>query len=220
MPRTFSTVLFWFDGAFTNSLSSQIVELLHPDAGRAEKIAFQQKMRPPREKLTIGKLDLDTFYSEAVRICQSNYDPTWITMNLTESAKLNTAFYDIYCHISPEFDPRVIVDIPEKLFRQQIHRWNVEDRFPDGRLIFLERSGLENLIPDVFHFIPQAAGKKMDDCFVIDPLQMRAVAAHKIGLVSTAFVYPRRMKIDLALQGIWKTSEDVYHPKAGARTNI
>ncbi len=220
MPRNFSTVLFWFDGAFTNSLSSQIVELLHPDVSSAEKLAFQQKVRPLQEKLTIGKLDMETFCREAVEVCQSDYDQTRIALNLTESAELNTAFYDIYRHITPDFDPRVIVDIPENLFRQYIHRWHVEEGFPDGRLIFLERSGLDNLIPDVFQFIPKAASKKMDDCFVIDPLQMRAVASHKVGLVSTAFVYPRRMKIDLALQGIWKTSEDVYHPKAGARTKI
>ncbi len=76
------------------------------------------------------------------------------------------------------------------------------------------------MLPDIFEYIPRAAGRNMEDCFLVDPLQMRAVAAHKLGLVSTAFVYPRRLKIDLALQGIWKTTEDVYHPKAGARTNI
>lgn len=220
MPRKFSTVVFWFDGAFSDSLSSQIIELLNPALNSSEKLALLQKVRPLFELMAIGKLNPEAFCHKVVETCQLKADPSSISKRLIEAQEMNQAFFDIYRQISPEFDPRVIIDIPEVWFRQLVQRWNVEDRFPDGRLIFLEQSGLGQLIPDVFQYIPQAVGKKMKDCFVVDPMQMRAVAAHRIGLVSTAFVYPRRMRIDLALQGIWKTTEDVYHPAAGSRTKI
>ncbi len=220
MPRNFSTILFWFSGAFTASLYSIIVENLYPNSSSAEKLALQQKVRPLQEQLAIGKLVPETFCRKVMDTLQVDVEPTLIPETLGKSLKIDQAFFNIYQQISNEFDPRVIVDIPEIWFRQLIKCWNVEESFPDGRLIFLEQSGLGKLIPDVFQYIPKAAGRKMEECIVVDPIQMRAVMAHKQGLVSTAYVYPRRLKIDLALQGIWKTTENVYHPKAGARTDI
>jgi hypothetical protein len=220
MPRKFQTILFWFDGSFTTSLSTGVVNILRPELASSEKIALQHKIRPFQNELAIGQLHLAEFCRNVVEICQAQCDPTALPTRLVETAVLNQSFFDIYRQISPENDPRVIVDIPEIWFRELIRLWKVEDAFPAARLIFCEQSDLQKMLPDIFEYIPRAAGCSMEDCFLVDPQQMRAVAAHKTGLVSTAFVYPRRLKIDLALQGIWKTTEDVYHPKAGARTNI
>jgi hypothetical protein len=220
MPRKFRSIFFWFDGSFTNSIASYTIGALRPELCSAEKVTFQQILEVLHEDLAIGKIDAHQFWIKAIEACQVPADPNHVVQQILENAKLNQPFFDIYNQIPPEHDPHVIVDIPETWFMEFVKLWRVSDAFPAERLIFTETFKLERILPDIANAIPQAAGRTMEDCFLVDPQQMRAVALHKLGLVSTAFVYPRRLKIDLALQGIWNTTEDVYHPKAGARTAI
>jgi hypothetical protein len=220
MPKKFQTILFWFDGAFCESIAAQAVTILRPEISAAEKATLCEKMQTLQQALAVGNLDPDTFCRKAVDICQVAADPDRLQASILQSTSLNKPFFNIFSQIAAEHDPRVIVDIPQAWFNTLIDRWQVSEAFPPSRLIFTETFHLKRMLPDIAYYIPRAAGRNMEECILVDPLQMRAVELHKLGLVSTAYVYPRRLKIDLALQGIWKTSEDIYHPKAGARTNI
>lgn len=220
MPRKFQSILFWFDGSFSESVASRTLRFLQPEFSGAEKVTLLEKLQVLQQDLAIGKLEADVFCQKAIEIAGASTTPEQLSAVLQGSAELNKGFFDIYSQISAENDPHVIVDIPAVWFTALIQHWGVASSFPAGRLIFTEQFKLDRMLPDIAYYIPRAAGRSMEDCILVDPLQMRAVVLHKLGLVSTAFVYPRRLKIDLALQGIWKTNEDVYHPKAGARTNI
>lgn len=220
MPKKFSTILFWFDGNFSESIAALTTHLLRPDSSGVEKLMLREKIQSLQQDLAIGKLDPMNFCREAVAMCQVSADPAGLAERLLDRADLNHPFFDIYTRITPWHDPRVIVDIPRDWFEKLIRRWQVQDAFPLERLIFTESFKLARMLPEIAERIPRAAGRRLDECILVDPLQMRAVALHKLGLVSTAYVYPRRLKIDLALQGIWETDEDVYHPTAGSRTNI
>ncbi len=118
MPRKFQTVLFWFDGAFTTSVSAQIVNILRPELSSAEKLDLQQKIRLLQQDLTIGRMDALDFCHRAVTTCQAKFDPAQLSNRLIETAELNQPFFDIYQQIDAENDPRVIVDIPEIWFRK------------------------------------------------------------------------------------------------------
>lgn len=220
MPRNFKSILFWFDGAFGDSVASITLRTLRPEISGAEKATLRQKIQALHQELAVGKIDAAAYCRRAVELARVNKDPSRLETRIVDGINLNKPFFDLYCQISAEHDPRVIVDIPQVWFTDIIKRWEVADKFPTSRLIFTETLKLERMLPDIAYHIPRAAGRNMADCILVDPLQMRAVALHKLGLISTAFVYPRRLKIDLALQGIWKTSEDVYHPQAGTRANL
>ncbi len=220
MPRKFQSILFWFDGAFGDSVASVTLKTLRPEISGAEKATLRQKLQAMHQDMAVGKIDADSYCKKAVELAQANEDPSKLASRIVDGITLNKSFFDIYCQIGMEHDPRVIVDLPEAWFNEIVKRWGASDKFPISRLIFTESFKLERMLPDIAYHIPRAAGRTMADCMLVDPLQMRAVALHKLGLISTAFVYPRRMKIDLALQGIWKTTEDVYHPKAGTRANL
>jgi hypothetical protein len=220
MPRKFQSILFWFDGSFSESVASSTLRFLRPEISGAEKITLLEKLQSLQQDLAIGKLEADVFCQKAIELARASTTPEQLSARLQGNVELNIGFFDIYSQIAAENDPRVIVDIPEAWFTALIQHWGVAASFPASRLIFTEQFKLDRMLPDIAYYLPRAVGRSMEDCILVDPLQMRAVALHKLGLVSTAFVYPRRLKIDLALQGIWKTNEDVYHPKAGARTNI
>ncbi|GAP20889.1 hypothetical protein [Leptolinea tardivitalis] len=220
MPKKFETVFFWFDGAFTETVSSLVLKILRPDLSGAARVTLQEKIQFIQDDLSVGKLTSDEFCQKAVELCQVNLTVDHLESEIIHQANLNKPLHDIYTHVVSDNDTRVIVDLPETWFHSLIKRWQLENSFPANRLIFTTPFKLNRMLPDIAYSIPKAAGRNIDECILIDPRQMRAVALHKLGLVSTAFVYPRRLKIDLALQGIWKTDEDIYHPKAGARTNI
>jgi hypothetical protein len=220
MAKKFPSILFWFDGLFTDSIASITLTALKPELTGGEKIALRQKFQALHKDLAIGKIDSETYLVQAAEVSGENISSGSLIQSILEKSVLNQEFFDIYKQIAPENDPKVIVDIPRAWFDQMISHWKVADLFLKDRLIFTEQFNLKRIYPDIFYFIPQAIGRRMDECLVVDPQQMRAVAAHKLGLASATYVYPRRMKIDLAISGIWKTAEDVYHPKAGGRPNL
>jgi hypothetical protein len=220
MSKKFQSILFWFDGLFTESIASVTLAALKPELTGGEKIALRQKLQALHKDLAIGKIDSETYCAQAADVAGVITSSNALVQSILDKSVLHQDFYDIYRQIAPEHDPKVIVDIPQVWFDQMISRWKVADLFPKDRLIFTGQFNLKRIYPDIFYFIPQAIGRRMDECLVVDPQQMRAVSAHKLGLASATYVYPRRMKIDLAIQGIWKTAEDVYHPKAGGRPNL
>jgi hypothetical protein len=76
------------------------------------------------------------------------------------------------------------------------------------------------MTPDIFYHLPQKAGRRMDDCIVIDANSARAVQSMKVGLASIIYVYPQRLKLELALQEIWRTDADVMHPTSSERVTF
>lgn len=220
MAKKFQSILFWFDGAFTDSIAALTLTALKPELKGGDQIPLRQKLQALHMDLAIGKIVAQTYCMQASEVTGENTAPDQLVGRIIELAVLNQSIFDIYTHIAPEHDPKVVVDIPAEWFNQLVTRWKAADVFLKNRLIFTEQFNLKRIFPDIFYFIPQAAGRSMDECLMVDPQQMRAVAAHKLGLASAAYVYPRRLKMDLALQGIWKTNEDIFHPKAGTRANI
>jgi hypothetical protein len=220
MAKKYQSILFWFDGLFVDSIASLTLSALKPDLTGGEKISLRQKLQALQKELTIGKIDAEDFCRQAGEVSGVKISTGNLVKSILEKGVLHQEFYAIYNQIAPEHDPKVVVDIPREWFDQMISQWKVESSFPENRLIFTEQFNLKRIYPDIFYFIPQAIGRRMDECLMVDPQQMRAVAAHKLGLASATYVYPRRMKIDLAISGIWKTAEDVYHPKAGGRPNL
>ncbi len=220
MPKKFQSIFFWFDGAFTDSIATLLVDALRPGVTGGERIALRQKFQILHQDLAIGKTNVTSFCQKAIETCDTQISPKQLTEQILTAAGLNKPLFDIYSQITPEHDPHIIVDIPEPWFQQLCTRWNVTSVFPADRLIFTEKFRLQKMLPDIFYFIPQAVDRNLEECLLVDPQQMRAVNAHRLGLASTAYVYPRRLKIDLALQGIWKTKEDIYHPKSSSRVMI
>lgn len=220
MSKKYQSILFWFDGLFNDSIASLTLTALKPELTGGEKIALRQKLQLLHRDLAIGKIDVETYCRQAAEVSDAKTPSGSLIQSILDSSVLHQEFYDIYKQIASENDPKVVVDIPRVWFDQMVSRWKAADSFPEDRLIFTEQFDLKRIYPDIFYFIPQAIGRQMGECLMVDPQQMRAVAAHKLGLASATYVYPRRMKIDLAIQGIWKTTEDVYHPKAGGRPNL
>jgi hypothetical protein len=220
MAKKYQSILFWFDGLFNDSIASLTLAVLKPELTGGEKITLRQKFQALHRDLVIGKINGDTYCQQAAEVSGVKTSSGNLVQSILEKSVLHQDFFDIYQQIAPEHDPKVIVDIPQIWFDQIVSHWKLAGNFPKDRLIITEQFNLQRIYPDIFYFIPQAIGKRMDECLLVDPQQMRAVAAHKLGLASATYVYPRRMKIDLAISGIWKTAEDVYHPKAGGRPNL
>jgi hypothetical protein len=220
MAKKYKSILFWFDGLFTSKIASLTLAELKPNLSTNETITYREKLQQLVDELTIGKIDPQEYCRQANQITETAISSEELIQAVINKADLNQPFFEIYTQILPENNPGVVVDIPRVWFDQLIVKWKVADHFHEDRLIFTETFKLKNIYPDIFYFIPQAAGLKMEDCIMVDPQQMRAVAAHKLGLSSATYTYPRRMKIDLAIQGIWKTGDDVVHPKGGGRPNL
>jgi len=99
-------------------------------------------------------------------------------------------------------------------------RLGLASLFPEGRIVLTSELKLPRMVPEVFYHLPACADRSMDECIAIDTLSGRAVESMRHGLASIIYVYPERLKLELALQGIYQTEADVMHPTSSERAKI
>jgi hypothetical protein len=99
-------------------------------------------------------------------------------------------------------------------------RWQIYPLFPETRTILISEMKLRRMVPDIFYHLPARAGRSADECLTVDALSARAVESMRHGLASIIYVYPERLKLELALQGILATEADVMHPASSQRVRI
>lgn len=136
------------------------------------------------------------------------------------SASLNQPAIDLIAKIPQEYERWLVVDYPADWYRELSGRWGLQDIFPLRQTIYISGLKLTRLVPEIFYRLPSCASRRMDECLVIDPISKRAVAAMRHGMASIIYVYPDRLKHELALQGILPTDMDVMHPTSSERVKM
>lgn len=218
--KIYKAVFFWFGGVLTETLPVQTVAEFMPEAEGHQALKARQQLRGAAESLVLGKIAPSDYCAEVVKVCGLNLTAADVERRLLDSAPLDQAMADLIASIPGTYERWLVVDYPADWYQTLSKRWNLGAMFSEDRLIFLSEMKLVTLVPDIFYRIPQAVGHDIDDCIVIDANAGRAVKAMKHGLATIIYVYPGRLKLELALQGIWQTEADVMHPTSSQRVEV
>ena len=218
--KIYKAILFWFGGLFTETLAHLSKKAIFPDISGRQLVDTQIKLRSVSEQLILGKINQVDFCQAVAEICGSGLTPEEVEIKMRAKAALNEEVFEIIGGIPQKFLRWLVVDYPEEWFFELAEGWSINSIIPDNQIILTGGMNLDKLVPDVFYHLPSSAGQALGDCLVIDPDTSRAVTAMRHGLASIIYVYPKRLIHELALQGIWKTDEDVMHPTSSERVNI
>jgi FMN phosphatase YigB (HAD superfamily) len=218
--KVYSAIFFWFGGVLTASLPERTLAELMPGVKGNAVIPVRQNIRSLAGELTLGKITSQQFCQQAIAVCQSSLDAAELASRIIAAASLNESVTGLIAKIPATYERWLVVDYPADWYQELAARWKLDSLFQENRTVFSAELKLLRTIPEIFYLLPQKAGRAMDDCLVIDPESARSVEAMKHGLATIIYVYPERLKHELALQGIWQTEANVLHPAASERVSL
>lgn len=218
--KVYSAIFFWFGGVLTASLLERTLAELIPGVKGNAVIPFRQKIRSLAGDIPMGKIASQQYCQQAITVCQSNLGAPELASKISAAASLNESVAGLIARVPASYERWLVVDYPADWYQELAARWKLGSLFQENRTVFTAQLKLLRLIPDIFYHLPQEAGRAMDDCLVIDPESARSVEAMKHGLATIIYVYPERLKHELALQGIWQTEANVLHPAASERVSL
>jgi hypothetical protein len=218
--KIYNAIFFWLGGVLTETVSERTAAELIPGMKGHEGIHLRQQLRGLADALTLGKLTPAAYCEQAVASCQANLSASALEDRIVETTAVRLPLAELVGKLPESYERWLVVDYPPTWYEKLSARWQIPGLFPHQRLVLTADLGLVSLTPDIFYLLPQAAGRPMDECIAVDALSARAVAAMKHGLATIFYVYPERLKLELALQGIWQTDVDVMHPTSSERVKF
>jgi len=216
----YSDIFFWLGGVLTDTIPELTRAALFPEAGGHEAVKMQQQIRDLIEDLSLGKITSKEYCEQAIARCESSMTVSSLNRLIIDTASLQQSVADMVVEILEASERWLIVDFPVDWFSELANRLKIYSLFPENRAIFTAELKIKRMVPDIFYHLSPKAGRAMDDCIVIDPVSARAVEAMKHGLATIIYVYPERLKHELAMQGLWQTDAEVLHPTSSERVKI
>lgn len=216
----YSDIFFWLGGVLTETIPELTRAALFPEAGGYVAVKMQQQIRDLIEDLSLGKITSMEYCEQAIARCESSMTVSGLNRLIIDTASLQQPVVDMVVEIPDAYERWLIVDFPVDWFSELAKRLKIFSIFLENRVIFTEALKIQRMVPEVFYHLPSRAGRSQDDCIVIDPVSARAVEAMKHGLATIIYVYPERLKHELAMQGIWQTDAEVLHPTSSERVKI
>jgi hypothetical protein len=217
--KIYDSIFFWLGGVLTDTLAERTAAELIPGVKGHDGIHLRQQLRALADELALGTLTPADYCQQAVAICQSAMIAADLERRIL-ATPIRPPMADLVSKLPSAYERWLVVDYPPAWYEKLAADWQIPSLFPYGRVISIPDLGLVNVTPDIFYRLPQAVGRRMDECIVVDGLSARTVAAMKHGLAAVFYVYPERLKLELALQNIWQTNADVMHPTSSERVNF
>jgi hypothetical protein len=218
--KSYQAILFWFGGVFTGSLAERTRAELAPGATGSAAVSVRKQLRSLSEQLALGRITPQDYCQRAVLTCHADLAATELARRITASAEINAPVTGMVGKIATSHECWLVVDYPASWYQVLAARRELHPLFAENRILYTTDLKLTRMTPDVFYILPQRIDQPMADCLVIDPVSSRAVEAMRHGLATILYVYPARLKHELALQGIWQTEDNVMHPAASERVNL
>lgn len=214
------TLLIWFGGVVTESISEVTIASLTSDQSVSEFVRQRSEIKQLAEELSLGLKSTHSYCESVVHLTNSSLDVSALEQLILSRASLNKSVMNLFNSVPDKFEKWLVADYPESWFQVLTSRMGLSEQFPTDRTIFTSQGGLKTMVPEVFDYITSASGHSLDECVLIDSVSSRAVQAVRYGLSAIIYVYPERLEHELALRGILETQEEVLHPQTSRRVDI
>ena len=218
--KIYKTVFFWLGGVLSETVAELTVAELMPEAEGHHAPKTRQRIRGLAEGLALGRLAPSDYCEQTIALCEASVESSHLMRRVIESASLRAPIAELLEEMPAMYEPWLIVDYPVDWYQEVSERLEIASLFSEDRIVLTSMLKLGRMVPEVFYHLPPCAGRSMDECITIDAISARAVESMRHGLASIIYVYPERLKLELALQGIYQTEADVMHPTSSERARI
>lgn len=218
--KIYDAVFFWFGGVLTETVSELTAGELIPDAKGHQALKNRQRIRELAEELSLGRIAASKYCEQTIALCEASLGPSELNRGIIESASLRQPIVELIERMPASYERWLIIDCPVDWYQALSERWKIRSLFSEEWTVVTSELKLSRMVPEIFYHLPAIAGRSMDECITVDACSARAVQSMEHGLASIIYVYPERLRLELALQGMWQTEADVMHPTSSERVEI
>ena len=216
----YDAVLFWLGGVLTDTVADLTMAELPAEANSHQALEIRQAVRRLAEELALGRVSASEYCQRTIPLCEPGLEASALEHRIIESVALRRSVAELVKRIPARYECWLVVDIPMEWYQEVSHRLKIHSLFSEDRMVFSSEMKLSRMVPEIFYHLPPNVSRPMDRCITVDALSARAVESMRHGLASIIYVYPERLKLELALQAIFPTEADVMHPTSSERVRI
>jgi hypothetical protein len=196
-------IFFWMGGVVTQALEPllrQALASLAPQGVLRTNLLAAPGFAAQCEAFTLGQVsDLD-FCQAVAGIAGLDVSPAALRDAAVAGLAAAPGVIREIDRLPRAIERWLIVDYPQAWFDAACDRLAIDPCFAAENRIFLDRSRLPRLVPDVFDALAQAAHLPLEACLVVDAQSRRAVAALDRGFPAAIFVDARRLEREFVMR--------------------
>lgn len=192
-------IIFWMGGVLTQSIPALLAESF-AKAGRSVNVLALPNFEQDTEELTLGKVNDLTYLKTISEKARLVFEPEKLREIVLGSARPCPGVVETIGLLPPSHKSWLIVDYPRSWYDQICGNLGITRCIPAERRIYLSRSNLPQLLPDVFKYLLQAIRVPAKQCLIFDLQSRRSSLALNNGIPSAVFVDAERLKREFLLR--------------------
>ncbi len=206
-------LFFWMDGIITPSLYDLLSQAIFDLAKTRVNLLALPNYPRLCEALTLGQIDDLDFFHSISAAASLEIQPQALRERLLSRLSANPGVIPIIQLLPEAYDRWLVIAFPDDWFDQTAERVGVLACFPTEKMIRLPHSGLKQLIPDVFDFLPARAGAPVESALLFDASSRRCVQGLNHGLPTALYVDNRRLEREFIMRGFIDRPQPVHKPE-------
>jgi hypothetical protein len=192
-------LIFWMGGVMTQSIPALLAESF-AKAGRSVNVLALPNFEQDTEELILGKVSDLTYLKKIIEKTKLALEPEKFRDIVLSLARPFPGVVDTIDQLPPSFKRWLIVDYPRSWYDQICGSLGITRCIPAERRIYLSRSNLPQLLPDVFKYLMQVIRVPAKQCLIFDLQSRRSSLALNNGIPSAVFVDAERLKREFLLR--------------------
>ena len=208
-------LFFWLGGVVTQPLFNVISNLLAKEAGHSEENFYALSGTIELiDDFSLGKMDDMTFCKRVGEVAGFSFKPRQLKEKIIKSLIPNPKVTQIIGLLPVNIQRWLIIDYPQSWFDQISERLEIRPCFSSDRMIFLEKAGLNEIIPDLLTYLTQISHLPINQCSLIDQNSRRSIQTLRYGMPAAIFVNARILEREFVLKRFIGQTQFIHHPPA------
>jgi hypothetical protein len=212
MPQT-RALFFWMDGIITPSLYDLLSQAIFDLSQTRVNLLALPNYSGLCEALALGQTDDLDFFHSISAAARLTLQPQALRERVISGLTANPGVIPIIQLLPEAYERWLVIAFPDHWFDQTAERVGVRSCFPAEKMIRLPQSGLKQLIPDVFDYLPARAAVPVETALLFDASSRRCVQGLNHGLPTALYVDNRRLEREFIMRGFIDRPQPIHKPE-------
>ncbi len=193
-------ILFWLSGVITPSKSEVLIKALTSTGIQNINLSLLFDSQKLNDKLALGMMDELEYCQMICNQMHLEIKPENLREKILAAIIPNAGIYETIRLLPKTIQSWLIVDYPKTWFGQIAQRIGIYQLFPDNRIIFISKSGLECISSKTLDYLISMVHVAINQCLIIDENPKRVIQAMKCDMPAIIFVDAQRLKREFILR--------------------
>ena len=206
------SIIFWMGGVITQSLLEVTTQVIEARSKKNVNLLALPRFQELCEQFTLGKIDDLQFFTEIISHGKFGLDPATIPSQAIEVLKPEPRTLAAIGLLPPKYQRWLLCEYPRSWYEQIAKKYGMESYFPSDHVIILPDSGLEQIAPKIFDFLPVRVGDTLENCLYFDMDPKRVIAAINRMFPAVIYVDPSRLEREFVMRNFIDRNQPVHTP--------